>query len=158
MTSHVTKLTLRFIFRTTGIQFNTYVTLKLQNVKSTTVTVKGLTPCWEQDFLFLRRSDDGRSQAASEIRNARASRRSLRPRGSRAESYSIPTQESCYALITPLMLRVSVGGDNHLLVCGFQALCPSKMLVTLLSSRASMGGRDYVFWRIACSFPLQITD
>ncbi|XP_063830247.1 phorbol ester/diacylglycerol-binding protein unc-13-like [Ostrinia nubilalis] len=33
-------------------QFNTYVTLKLQNVKSTTVTVKGPTPCWEQDFLF----------------------------------------------------------------------------------------------------------
>ncbi|OWR48101.1 putative unc-13 [Danaus plexippus plexippus] len=33
-------------------QFNTYVTLKLQNVKSTTVTVKGPTPCWEQDFLL----------------------------------------------------------------------------------------------------------
>ncbi|XP_069360214.1 protein unc-13 homolog B isoform X6 [Maniola hyperantus] len=33
-------------------QFNTYVTLKLQNVKSTTVTVKGPTPSWEQDFLF----------------------------------------------------------------------------------------------------------
>ncbi|XP_026464966.1 uncharacterized protein LOC113367587 [Ctenocephalides felis] len=33
-------------------QFNTYVTLKLQNVKSTTVTVKGASPCWEQDFLF----------------------------------------------------------------------------------------------------------
>ncbi|KAJ9574566.1 hypothetical protein L9F63_008262, partial [Diploptera punctata] len=35
-------------------QFNTYVTLKLQNVKSTTVTVKGPNPCWEQDFLFWR--------------------------------------------------------------------------------------------------------
>ncbi|RZC37190.1 hypothetical protein BDFB_012136, partial [Asbolus verrucosus] len=34
-------------------QFNTYVTLKLQNVKSTTVTVKGATPCWEQDFLLI---------------------------------------------------------------------------------------------------------
>ncbi|XP_011502783.1 PREDICTED: phorbol ester/diacylglycerol-binding protein unc-13-like [Ceratosolen solmsi marchali] len=33
-------------------QFNTYVTLKLQNVKSTTITVKGANPCWEQDFLF----------------------------------------------------------------------------------------------------------
>lgn len=33
-------------------QFNTYVTLKLQNVKSTTVTVKGAEPCWEQDFLL----------------------------------------------------------------------------------------------------------
>lgn len=33
-------------------QFNTYVTLKLQNVKSTTVTVKGADPCWEQDFLL----------------------------------------------------------------------------------------------------------
>ncbi|XP_014251915.2 uncharacterized protein LOC106668030 isoform X2 [Cimex lectularius] len=35
-----------------GIQFNTYVTLKLQNVKSTTVTVKGPNPSWNQDFLF----------------------------------------------------------------------------------------------------------
>uniref|UniRef100_T1JHU6 C2 domain-containing protein n=1 Tax=Strigamia maritima TaxID=126957 RepID=T1JHU6_STRMM len=34
------------------IQYNTYVTLKLQNVKSTTVTVKGSHPCWEQDFLL----------------------------------------------------------------------------------------------------------
>lgn len=33
-------------------QFNTYVTLKLQHVKSTTVTVKGPEPCWEQDFLL----------------------------------------------------------------------------------------------------------
>lgn len=33
-------------------QFNSYVTLKLQNVKSTTVTVKGANPCWEQDFLL----------------------------------------------------------------------------------------------------------
>ncbi|ENN72630.1 hypothetical protein YQE_10728, partial [Dendroctonus ponderosae] len=34
-------------------QFNTYVTLKLQNVKSTTVTVKGASPCWAQDFLLV---------------------------------------------------------------------------------------------------------
>ncbi|KAL8606646.1 Phorbol ester/diacylglycerol-binding protein unc-13 [Nucella lapillus] len=33
-------------------RFNTYVTLKLQNVKSTTIQVKGNNPCWEQDFLF----------------------------------------------------------------------------------------------------------
>lgn len=33
-------------------QFNSYVTLKLQNVKSTTVTVKGNEPYWEQDFLL----------------------------------------------------------------------------------------------------------
>ncbi|XP_054720543.1 uncharacterized protein LOC129230167 [Uloborus diversus] len=33
-------------------QFNTYVTLKLQNVKSTTVSVKGNNPSWEQDFIF----------------------------------------------------------------------------------------------------------
>ncbi|KAI5726174.1 hypothetical protein M8J77_024855 [Diaphorina citri] len=33
-------------------QYNSYVTLKLQNVKSTTVTVKGPSPCWEQDFLL----------------------------------------------------------------------------------------------------------
>ncbi|KAK9408716.1 hypothetical protein NXF25_007490 [Crotalus adamanteus] len=33
-------------------KFNTYVTLKVQNVKSTTVAVRGAQPCWEQDFLF----------------------------------------------------------------------------------------------------------
>ncbi|XP_075696032.1 protein unc-13 homolog B isoform X4 [Rhinoderma darwinii] len=33
-------------------KFNTYVTLKVQNVKSTTVTVRGDQPCWEQDFMF----------------------------------------------------------------------------------------------------------
>ncbi|XP_060136397.1 protein unc-13 homolog B isoform X1 [Zootoca vivipara] len=33
-------------------KFNTYVTLKVQNVKSTTVAVRGDQPCWEQDFLF----------------------------------------------------------------------------------------------------------
>ncbi|XP_042894780.1 protein unc-13 homolog B isoform X2 [Parasteatoda tepidariorum] len=36
----------------TANQFNTYVTLKLQNVKSTTVAVKGNNPTWETDFLF----------------------------------------------------------------------------------------------------------
>ncbi|RWS16439.1 protein unc-13 A-like protein [Dinothrombium tinctorium] len=41
-------------------QFSTYVTLKLQNVKSTTVTVKGANPNWEQDFLFeTNRMDTG---------------------------------------------------------------------------------------------------
>lgn len=33
-------------------KFHTYVTLKLQNVKSTTIAVKGSTPCWEQDFML----------------------------------------------------------------------------------------------------------
>ncbi|XP_078530789.1 protein unc-13 homolog B isoform X3 [Lissotriton helveticus] len=33
-------------------KFNTYVTLKVQNVKSTTVAVRGGQPCWEQDFMF----------------------------------------------------------------------------------------------------------
>uniref|UniRef100_A0A8C6YFZ4 Unc-13 homolog B n=1 Tax=Naja naja TaxID=35670 RepID=A0A8C6YFZ4_NAJNA len=33
-------------------KFNTYVTLKVQNVKSTTVAVRGAQPSWEQDFLF----------------------------------------------------------------------------------------------------------
>ncbi|XP_055367992.1 protein piccolo-like [Betta splendens] len=33
-------------------KFNAYVTLKVQNVKSTTVTVRGDRPCWEQDFMF----------------------------------------------------------------------------------------------------------
>ncbi|KAK8738832.1 hypothetical protein OTU49_003699, partial [Cherax quadricarinatus] len=41
-------------------QLNSYVTLKLQNVKSTTVCVKGSQPCWEQDFLFeTNRLDTG---------------------------------------------------------------------------------------------------
>ncbi|XP_035713667.1 protein unc-13 homolog A-like [Folsomia candida] len=33
-------------------QWNSYVTLKLQHVKSTTIPVKGANPSWEQDFLF----------------------------------------------------------------------------------------------------------
>jgi hypothetical protein len=42
------------ILSTTNIspQASIYVTLKLQNVKSTTVPVKGPQPCWEQDFLL----------------------------------------------------------------------------------------------------------
>ncbi|XP_063151990.1 protein unc-13 homolog B isoform X3 [Candoia aspera] len=41
-------------------KFNTYVTLKVQNVKSTTVAVRGAQPCWEQDFLFeISRMDLG---------------------------------------------------------------------------------------------------
>ena len=31
---------------------NAYVALKLQNVKSTTVPLRGPQPCWEQDFLL----------------------------------------------------------------------------------------------------------
>ncbi|XP_042607073.1 protein unc-13 homolog B-like [Cyprinus carpio] len=34
-------------------KFNVYVTLKVQNVKSTTITVRGDRPCWEQDFMLL---------------------------------------------------------------------------------------------------------
>ncbi|KAL1281112.1 hypothetical protein QQF64_015712 [Cirrhinus molitorella] len=33
-------------------KFNTYVTLKVQNVKSTTIAVRGSQPSWEQDFMF----------------------------------------------------------------------------------------------------------
>ncbi|XP_037114799.1 uncharacterized protein LOC119127150 isoform X5 [Syngnathus acus] len=33
-------------------KFNAYVTLKVQNVKSTTIAVRGNRPCWEQDFMF----------------------------------------------------------------------------------------------------------
>ncbi|KAH8041357.1 hypothetical protein HPB51_014638 [Rhipicephalus microplus] len=41
-------------------QFNSYVNLKLQNVKSTTVAVKGSNPSWEQDFIFeTNRMDTG---------------------------------------------------------------------------------------------------
>ncbi|KAJ8383570.1 hypothetical protein AAFF_G00219500 [Aldrovandia affinis] len=45
-----------------GLQekFNTYVTLKVQNVKSTTIAVRGCQPCWEQDFMFeINRLDLG---------------------------------------------------------------------------------------------------
>ncbi|MEQ2286300.1 Protein unc-13 B, partial [Ameca splendens] len=43
-----------------GNKFNTYVTLKVQNVKSTTITVRGDQPCWEQDFMFeINRLDLG---------------------------------------------------------------------------------------------------
>uniref|UniRef100_A0A8C6VYJ5 Unc-13 homolog A (C. elegans) n=1 Tax=Nothobranchius furzeri TaxID=105023 RepID=A0A8C6VYJ5_NOTFU len=41
-------------------KFNTYVTLKVQNVKSTTIAVRGCQPCWEQDFMFeINRLDLG---------------------------------------------------------------------------------------------------
>uniref|UniRef100_A0A8C7KKT1 Unc-13 homolog A (C. elegans) n=1 Tax=Oncorhynchus kisutch TaxID=8019 RepID=A0A8C7KKT1_ONCKI len=41
-------------------KFNTYVTLKVQNVKSTTIAVRGVQPCWEQDFMFeINRLDLG---------------------------------------------------------------------------------------------------
>uniref|UniRef100_A0A915LJF0 C2 domain-containing protein n=1 Tax=Meloidogyne javanica TaxID=6303 RepID=A0A915LJF0_MELJA len=33
-------------------EFHSYVTLKLQNVKSTTVAVRGIQPQWEQEFIF----------------------------------------------------------------------------------------------------------
>ncbi|XP_021087882.1 protein unc-13 homolog B isoform X2 [Mesocricetus auratus] len=43
-------------------KFNTYVTLKVQNVKSTTVAVRGDQPSWEQDFMFeINRLDLGLS-------------------------------------------------------------------------------------------------
>uniref|UniRef100_A0A3B3C475 C2 domain-containing protein n=1 Tax=Oryzias melastigma TaxID=30732 RepID=A0A3B3C475_ORYME len=45
-----------------GVQekFNTYVTLKVQNVKSTTIAVRGSQPSWEQDFMFeINRLDLG---------------------------------------------------------------------------------------------------
>ncbi|XP_036891945.1 protein unc-13 homolog B isoform X6 [Sturnira hondurensis] len=43
-------------------KFNTYVTLKVQNVKSTTVAVRGDEPSWEQDFMFeISRLDLGLS-------------------------------------------------------------------------------------------------
>ncbi|XP_038669087.1 protein unc-13 homolog A-like [Scyliorhinus canicula] len=33
-------------------KFNTYVTLKVQNLRSTTMTRRGNEPCWEQDYMF----------------------------------------------------------------------------------------------------------
>lgn len=35
-----------------GAQTSSYVVLKLQNVKSTTVAVRGSQPTWEQDFIL----------------------------------------------------------------------------------------------------------
>uniref|UniRef100_A0A7N8XCG8 Protein unc-13 homolog B-like n=1 Tax=Mastacembelus armatus TaxID=205130 RepID=A0A7N8XCG8_9TELE len=40
------------LFELPDNKFNAYVTLKVQNVKSTTITVRGDQPCWEQDFMF----------------------------------------------------------------------------------------------------------
>ncbi|XP_035379233.1 protein unc-13 homolog A isoform X1 [Electrophorus electricus] len=41
-------------------KFNAYVSLKVQNVKSTTIAVRGSQPCWEQDFMFeINRLDLG---------------------------------------------------------------------------------------------------
>uniref|UniRef100_A0A3B3WJ63 Unc-13 homolog A (C. elegans) n=1 Tax=Poecilia mexicana TaxID=48701 RepID=A0A3B3WJ63_9TELE len=40
-------------------KFNTYVTLKVQNVKSTTIAVRGSQPCWEQDFMEINRLELG---------------------------------------------------------------------------------------------------
>uniref|UniRef100_A0AAY4EVG4 Unc-13 homolog A n=1 Tax=Denticeps clupeoides TaxID=299321 RepID=A0AAY4EVG4_9TELE len=43
-------------------KFNTYVSLKVQNVKSTTIAVRGSQPSWEQDFMFeINRLDLGLS-------------------------------------------------------------------------------------------------
>ncbi|KAM6219396.1 protein unc-13 homolog A [Rhynchocyon petersi] len=43
-----------------GEKLNTYVTLKVQNVKSTTIAVRGSQPSWEQDFMFeINRLDLG---------------------------------------------------------------------------------------------------
>ncbi|XP_067873916.1 protein unc-13 homolog B-like isoform X4 [Heterodontus francisci] len=33
-------------------KFNTYVALKVQNLRSTTMTRRGNEPCWEQDYMF----------------------------------------------------------------------------------------------------------
>ncbi|VDN84983.1 unnamed protein product, partial [Brugia pahangi] len=41
-------------------EFNSYAVVKLQNVKSTTIAVKGNQPCWEQEFIFeTNRIDNG---------------------------------------------------------------------------------------------------
>ncbi|CAD5207083.1 unnamed protein product [Bursaphelenchus okinawaensis] len=41
-------------------EFHSYVTVKLQNVKSTTVAVRGAKPSWEQEFIFeTNRLDQG---------------------------------------------------------------------------------------------------
>lgn len=39
-------------FSSPAEKFNTYVTLKVQNVKSTTIAVRGCQPSWEQDFML----------------------------------------------------------------------------------------------------------
>ncbi|KAK0427334.1 hypothetical protein QR680_010173 [Steinernema hermaphroditum] len=41
-------------------EFHAYVTVKLQNVKSTTIAVRGTQPAWEQEFIFeTNRLDEG---------------------------------------------------------------------------------------------------
>ena len=52
--SHLSRLLIRLSLSLSHAanQLNTYVTLQLQNVKSTTITVKGANPAWEQDFLL----------------------------------------------------------------------------------------------------------
>uniref|UniRef100_A0A671VZS3 Unc-13 homolog A (C. elegans) n=1 Tax=Sparus aurata TaxID=8175 RepID=A0A671VZS3_SPAAU len=51
---------MRLSFFQENPKFNTYVTLKVQNVKSTTIAVRGSQPCWEQDFMFeINRLDLG---------------------------------------------------------------------------------------------------
>uniref|UniRef100_A0A0M3HZR8 C2 domain-containing protein n=1 Tax=Ascaris lumbricoides TaxID=6252 RepID=A0A0M3HZR8_ASCLU len=49
-----------FIHKVNLDEFHSYVVVKLQNVKSTTVAVKGNQPCWEQEFIFeTNRLDNG---------------------------------------------------------------------------------------------------
>ncbi|XP_025916692.1 protein unc-13 homolog A-like [Apteryx rowi] len=38
--------------------FHTYVVLKVQNLKSTTIDRRGSQPCWEQDFMFEISADE----------------------------------------------------------------------------------------------------
>lgn len=47
-----TSMTNDICFPLLAEKFNTYVTLKVQNVKSTTIAVRGSQPCWEQDFML----------------------------------------------------------------------------------------------------------
>ncbi|KAI6203400.1 C2 domain-containing protein [Aphelenchoides besseyi] len=46
--------------QTPGEDYHSYVIVKLQNVKSTTVAVRGTQPSWEQEFIFeTNRLDQG---------------------------------------------------------------------------------------------------
>ncbi|CAG07789.1 unnamed protein product, partial [Tetraodon nigroviridis] len=87
-------------------KFNAYVTLKVQNVKSTTINVRGEQPCWEQDFMFLERFVTLRSPEIPEP-----------PGSGRMPSPSEPCWDRIPhpALQSPLLLPVELAAGGLLL-------------------------------------------
>ncbi|KAM9393392.1 uncharacterized protein KZ484_004556 [Pholidichthys leucotaenia] len=72
-------------------KFNAYVTLKVQNVKSTTITVRGNQPCWEQDFmLFAAASSRASPELFPRSPESSTSRTMASPPKSSSRSSSFP--------------------------------------------------------------------